>query len=138
MNETQRVFFKRCIVEFHDEFLRHFGVGDNEYTDKIIDNLTSDPNFIYIIKEDKGMIIGYVQPYVFNPNVRVSQEMGWYVLPEFRGHRVGLELIKEYEEVSKLMGADVIMMATLDANDISSYYEKKGYNAQEKFYFKEL
>ena len=138
LSPKEKDFFKECIKKFHKELLPHFGSGSNVELEVIIDGLLANPDFICIIELGKGMIIGHVAPYLFNPNKRVASEIGWYVLPEHRNGSVGIRLVRDFEQVAKIMGAEILLMATLAGNDISSYYEKKGYNAQEKFYYKEI
>ena len=138
MQKSKREFFKKCIREFHNELLPQMGHGTDEELESVIDSCISNPSLFYIMEEGKGMILGAITPYMFNPSRIISTEIGWYVLPEHRNSRVGLKLIKQFEDESVARGADLLLMATLDANDISEYYIKKGYNAQEKFFYKEI
>ena len=64
----------------------------------------------------------------------VCQEMMWYIEPEHRGSRLGLEMFKAIEESSKR--ADFfIMVNTLETDTKADrFYKRKGFNLMEQFY----
>ena len=83
-----------------------------------------------------GMIGGVIYEHYFNKEV-VSQELFWWVTPKARGG-AGIKLLKAFEDWSKENGADKVMMISLEKNDVSRIYLKRGYTALEQTYMRLL
>lgn len=75
-----------------------------------------------------------------NDAALVSQEMFWFVDPNYRKGE-GLKLLKYYEEIAKSIGVKRIGMVHLqsDNNDtLAKLFTKRGYRAIETHYMKEI
>ena len=107
----------------------------------IKENFKLNDNIILIEKEKKGLILGIVYPYIFNPQILIAQELGWWVEPEYRGTTVGVRLLKEFELQARKKGANKIIMASLHneyKDKLASIYNKLGYAPLEYMYIKDL
>lgn len=92
--------------------------------------------------EDSGKFVGAfganAYPDILTGDL-VANEMFWYVLPEFRG--AGLKLLRAYETWALKLGCKRIFMvhlASLDADRLEQYYQRRGYRLIEKLYAKDL
>lgn len=95
--------------------------------------LYQNPNaFAFLdIKDDEiiGFISGIVGEYFFSKRKKIS-DLGFYVLPEYRGSKTALKLLKEYESWAKLCGVDDIHLGQTTAIDIEktqNFYNRLGY-----------
>lgn len=68
-------------------------------------------------EERVGMIGSLIFPNLFNPEIKTSTIVTWYVLPEYRKSRVSMMLFKAMEEESKL-AADGMTFSLLSNNMI--------------------
>lgn len=112
-------------------------VSDN--IEDVINHLFSLPNFICICEENKGIIIGLVYPTFWNPDRLVAQELGFWVEPEYRGSGLSLDLMNQFEDKAKELGAEEITMIALEASNpkaVGRLYEKLGYHKLEHSYMK--
>jgi len=82
-----------------------------------------------------GMIGGILYPHYFN-NEMIAQELFWWVSPLHRGS--GIKLLDAFEDWAKRRGADKIMMISLEKNDVSRIYKKRGYQALEHTFERQL
>ena len=82
-----------------------------------------------------GMIGGIIYPHYFNNEI-IAQELFWWVSPLHRGS--GIKLLDAFEDWAKERGADKVMMISLEKNDVSGIYEKRGYHALEHTYERQL
>lgn len=50
-----------------------------------------------------GMLIGFIDQSIWEPNIRVLKEMAYWVKPEYRGSSAGYRLINKYVELAEDM-----------------------------------
>lgn len=75
-----------------------------------------------------------------NDGELVSQEMFWFVDPQYRKGE-GLKLLNRYEEIAKQIGVKRIGLAHMLSDNnttLSKLYIRKGYRPMETHYFKEI
>lgn len=84
-----------------------------------------------------GMIIGAKAPAMFNDNILIGQELGWWVDEEYRDTKAGVALLKAFEEACT--ECDIISMSLLSTSDkkLRGYLTSLGYTEAETAYFKE-
>jgi GNAT superfamily N-acetyltransferase len=87
--------------------------------------------FFIVIKNNKilGFIFAIAHEYFFSNRKRVS-DLGLYVLPEYRGSRAALMLIKALETWAKEIGADDLCLGQTTAVNMDKtrqFYERLGY-----------
>jgi len=117
------------------EYNKHFSM---EKLTAVIEELILDGGStkIIILCEDKGMIVGIVNPFLYGTKL-VATELGWWVEPEERKNGVGESLLKAFEFWAHKVGCSMITMISLD-DELGQYYEKKGYKLYERAYMKEI
>jgi GNAT superfamily N-acetyltransferase len=99
---------------------------------KILNLFKSDNTvFFIVIKNNKivGFILAVAHEYFFSNRKRVS-DLGLYVLPEYRGSRAALMLIKALETWAKDMGANDLHLGQTSAVNMDKtrqFYERLGY-----------
>src|SRR5262245_47066433 len=98
---------------------------------------------ILLVAEQSGEIVGALGAVFFpNPNtgLLVAAENLWYVKPEARGSRVGLELYREFERETKRRQASLMVMGALAGSQseaqLRKFYEREGYVALETTFAK--
>ena len=89
-------------------------------------------------EERVGMIGSLIAPNIFNPEIRTSTILVWYVLPEHRKSRASLLLFKEMEKES-LIAADE-MTFSLQADNLikESTLDRLGFKKAEVAFSKKL
>ena len=98
--------------------------------------LVNDPYKIILLCENKGMIAGVINPFIFG-NELMATEVGWWVEPNERKNKVGQELLEAFERWAKSMDCKMITMVSLD-DKLGMFYEKIGYRLYERAYLKEI
>lgn len=76
-----------------------------------------------------GFISGMYNEYFFSSKKKVS-DLGFYVLPEFRGTRASIRLIKELENWAVKLGSEDLALGQTTAVNMEKtqkFYEKLGY-----------
>lgn len=113
-------------------------VAEAEFSDAIAEKhkilqLYKNPNAVgfIAIQDDKiiGFISGLFSEYFFSNRKQVS-DLGFFVLPEFRGSRAALKLVKSLENWAKEMGADDLHLGQTTAVEMDKtrqFYERLGY-----------
>jgi GNAT superfamily N-acetyltransferase len=95
--------------------------------------LYKNKDVIVILAIDNDKIVGFiaamVHEYFFSSRKRVS-DLGFYVLPEHRGSRAAIKLVKSLETWAKQTGADDLHLGQTTAVEIDKtrqFYERLGY-----------
>jgi GNAT superfamily N-acetyltransferase len=133
----------------HDEVMRisrkyiyETMLGDlsDKQIDDVIHALLTDGILLVAEKEDKirGIIGGrYVEGFM---NGKFTEEILWYVEPEYRG--VGKQLYSSFEEQCKTNGCVGIAMSAYSVNGflkvVERFYLQNGYKEIERKYYKTL
>ena len=68
-----------------------------------------------------GALVGYISEFFFGPDL-IASDSGWFVLPEYRGSRSAVRLLKNFEKWAKANGAKEVAMGV--STDVSP--EKTG------------
>lgn len=80
---------------------------------------------IGLVAEDDGVIVGgllgFVDPYADKDFFYVSEI---FVVPEYRKHGIGKNLLKELEEEIKKQGISVVQLMSIEPNEV--FYGKCG------------
>lgn len=113
-------------------------VSEAEFSDAIAEKhkilqLYKNPNAVGFIAIEDNKIIGFISglfsEYFFSNRKQVS-DLGFFVLPEFRGSRAALKLVKSLENWAKEMGADDLHLGQTTAVEMDKtrqFYERLGY-----------
>lgn len=108
--------------------------------EKVLDELVIDtlrnPGAVVLIHSDKGMIAGQVVPFQFTAEP-TAVELCWWVEPEHRNSKIGLELLQAFEYWAKKKKCKTITMVSL-TEDLDKFYKKQGYTLIEHVYMKDV
>lgn len=104
--------------------------------------LKNDAVAVFVVEQD-GKLAGtagaILAPVFFNLQVRVAQEMFWFVSKDARGRRDSLRLLEAMEAWARENQAVSLTMVSLAVNPNVGYlYLRRGYTALETHYVKEL
>ena len=121
-------------------------VDPEEITEMINSFLESPKNqkvlLLAVNEEDKpvGLLAGFLIKHLFNKS-KVASELSWWVEPEYRKSRIGLELLSAFEYWGRKVGAKYISLAALDTSlmdKLARLYKARGYTVTEKAFVKEI
>lgn len=98
---------------------------------------------LVLVSHDEGKIVGVIAAYAFYPifsSERIACEILWYLEPEYRKGRRGLDMMKAYEYWAKLVGCTVAQYGWLTSSPetMIALYEKTGATLAEHVYYKVL
>lgn len=104
-----------------------------------------DSEGVMLVSESDGRVTGMagapVYPAFFNRDVKLSQEMFWYVDPAHRGGRDGIGLFNAMEAAAGAKGAVTHTMGALagmKAMQRARFYQRHGYSPIELSFIKRL
>lgn len=113
-----------------------FNKSDTEITLKSLIGLGT------LLTDGKSSMIGFlVFPLFMNQKTMMSQELFWWVDEDKRGTRIGIDLLKQAEKISKENGATVMNMLSLNdlnGEKVNKLYERLGYKRKEQSYMRVL
>lgn len=90
---------------------------------------------IVIFQPGVGFLAGCSTPFIFGPHL-LATELGWWITPDMRGKKVGLEFLEAFEYWAKeKAGCTMISMVCLD-DKLVKFYEERGYKLYERAYMK--
>jgi GNAT superfamily N-acetyltransferase len=101
-------------------------------------------HFLLLVVEVEGRVCGMVslsfEPFTFNVNVTVANEIAWWMDPEVRGLGLATELLHEMEEACRAKGINVIRMALManSPDKARILYERMGYVHTDSHFMKVL
>jgi hypothetical protein len=104
-----------------------------------------DSDGVLLVSDDEGRVTGMagapIYPAYFNRNVRLSQEMFWYVDPAHRRGRDGIRLFEGMEAGVAAKGARTFTMGALaghKAMQRARFYQRHDYKPIELSFIKRL
>lgn len=98
---------------------------------------------IFVVR-DNGIIVGCLGGVFILDQFNgrgVAMENFWFVLPEFRRSRAGIDLLDAFEAEAKQRNCKKILMAHLKiegAEVLEKFYQKRGYSLIEQTFSKEI
>lgn len=103
--------------------------------------ILSDIGLVLVAKDGTdvvGMAGAITVPLWFNPEVKMTQELFWYVKPEQR-KGVGKKFLDAFESAAIAQDATAMtMMSVAQLNSLDDFYMRCGYRASEKTFIKRL
>ena len=117
---------------------------DGQSVDILLQGLINhDTGFVLVVEDEEKKVRGFalivISPFVFNLNLKIAGELAWYVDPDYRGHRAGLDLLKKAELIARSRGCRYLTMISMNHSmNVGPLYEKAGYSPAETTYIKEL
>lgn len=110
----------------------------------IINLLTQSTGGVVLVIDTGESLVGMAAcvfyPLYFNMSAICSQEIFWFVKPEWR-NGLGTALLDELERESARNGANIFMTASLSGNKdraLDRVYRRRGYTPSENSYIRKL
>ena len=126
-------------AEFHKKGL---GLKSDTFG-TLVTQLLELPVALILVAEKNNKIVGtiggVISPWLLDTDQKILQELWWYVDEEHRG--IGHRLILKFEEEGIKLGANFLLMVTLDSqheNKLINYYIKMGYEHLEHHFIKKV
>ena len=95
-----------------------------------------------LLTDGEGGMIGFLVFSMFmNKSYLVSQELFWWVDEDKRSSKLGINLLKAAEVISKELGANTMIMLSLkdlNGEKVNRLYESLGYKQRETSYMRSL
>jgi len=88
--------------------------------------------FCHVVEHDEklvGALLGYISEFFFGHDL-IASDSGWFILPEYRGSRSAVKLLKNFQTWAKANGAkEVAMGVSTDVNPekTGALLQKLGY-----------
>ena len=138
-NKYDKISIIEMIQEFGKESkLEHLNDLKSDYLDNLLNTLFAGLGVIYI-EENKGLIIGIINPSVWNKDFLMLHELAWYVRPDYRNTPIGYRLLKKYleksEELKNSNRINAVVMGKLDSSP-NIKYDKFGFSKLEESWIK--
>lgn len=110
----------------------HAPKHNDVYANRLIDKFRKQG--VVLVAEEKdiiaGMLIAYIQPDIWLPEVKTMREVAWWVDPEYRGSSAGAKLLNTYVGVGdEMVEAGVISAYTVTTLGVGDNFnmEKRGW-----------
>ena len=138
-NKYDKISIIEMIQEFGKESkLEHLNDLKTDYLDNLLNTLFAGLGIVYI-EEGKGIIIGIINPSVWNKDFLMLHELAWYVRPAYRNTPIGYRLLKKYleksEELKDSNRINAVVMGKLDLSP-NIKYDKFGFSKLEESWIK--
>ncbi len=118
---------------------------DDESAAALLDNLITNDDGILLVVENDAALVGMagaiLYPFYFNKDHKTGQELFWFIEPEHRHGRLGLELLEAMEGEALAKGARSFMMVALEEHEperLAKFYARHGYRATERVFTRTL
>lgn len=105
--------------------------------------INSGVEHLVLVSYDGDKIVGVLAAYAFEPifsNTRIACEVLWYLSPEYRKGRRGIEMMDAYEYWAKLVGCKVVQYGWMISSPqgMKPMYERRNAKLFEEVYCKVL
>jgi GNAT superfamily N-acetyltransferase len=114
--------------------------GEEQYSKDGLQMLISSHLFLIAEKNSKrvGFVAGYLTPHLFNPTIKILNELFFWVIPEHRGEGIGTILMNDYIDFGKKNAQWI----TFSFNRFTKVNEKsllkRGFHLHESTYLQEI
>lgn len=111
---------------------------DNEmYISTLYNHILAGRGIAYVAEHDQpiGMIIGFIDQNIWDPEIKVLKELVYWVEPEYRNTTSGYRLLKAYNDHAKtLVDSDRIQLYTMTkmVNSPDLDFSRFGYKKTEE------
>jgi len=115
---------------------------DDETTSAVIGGLIE--NHVFFVAENNrtervvGFISGLFCPHMYNPDIMTLVETFWWVNPEYRNTRAGLQLLNAYVDYGKENADWIICTIEADSPVNEKSFYKRGFKLKERSFLMEV
>ena len=105
--------------------------------------ISNQTEWLALVSHVEGKPVGVLFAYCFEPifsSQKLAVEVLWYLEPEHRKGRRGIDMMKAYEYWAKLVGCNVVQYGWMvnSPEGMKKMYERTGAELSEMTYYKEL
>lgn len=116
---------------------------DSDALMALVDAVVAKQMGVVYVADTGDEVVGMLAMYAtFHPaatDVKIADELVWWVEPEYRTTKVGPYLLRCGERWARQIGVHLFkMVAPAESPKVAAYYEAAGYQALETAYFKRL
>ena len=111
---------------------------DRDHTLKMVE-LSHSHELLAVLDIDGvvGFCSAIMAPILGSPKAYGATELAWYVMPEHRGGKSGIQLMMFMEDLAKKAGVKYFTMVAMHSSmEVGSIYERMGYKKNETCYTK--
>jgi len=132
-----------AILDLSEEFWKstiYTEKFDRDHTKAMVE-MAHDCGLLAVIDLDEvvGFCAAVKAPILGSPLALGATELAWYVKPDHRGGRKGIELMKFMEDLAAEEGVKYFTMVAMHSSmEVGSIYERLGYKKSETSYTKVL
>ncbi len=128
------------------QFAQEYGLPSDldSVRDSII-NITNHPDSAALVAIDDGKLVGAIGGMkiasIFSKSLVQMNELMWFIKPEYRGTKLGFQLLQAFEMMAKRLGCHWVIMISpeaLNSQALHSLYTKTDYVKFETLYKKEI
>lgn len=108
------------------------------YAAQLFDQHMASHQACVIVHEQDGRVVGLLMAVWFEHPFgagRYAKETVWFIAPQARG-RAAIKMLSAYEAWAKEQNCTAIGMASLETNDVSKLYLRRGYQPVETHFLK--
>lgn len=100
-------------------------------------------DFLCLVSYDGDKVVGVIAAYAFEPlfsDDKIACEVLWYLEPEYRKGRRGIDMMKAYEYWANMVGCKVVQYGWLASSPegMKKLYELTGAELSEQIYYKKV
>lgn len=109
--------------------------GDDAYLAGVLGHLIAEGQYVAVAERDGrpvGTIAGALHPHPFNPGLHMVGEYFWWVVPEERGSRAGLLLLRGLEAFAAEHGVPLVLTTEATSAIADRTLLRRGYTLAER------
>lgn len=118
-------------------FCAHLGEAGDDHSMVLTAKSLIDSEDSILLMDDGAMAAALVYPHFFNTDVKIAQELFWWVDEDRRGTGVAIRLLNGLEDWARGAGAKSLTMISMGGG-VGEIYKRRGYRPFEETYVREL
>ena len=127
-------------VSKYDSF---FSFDEESFEETIGNLIYQDTTTLFVVDDDGivGMAGAVLFPFYMNSKIKTCQEVFWYLKPEARKGRVGIDLLTAVEDWARNNGAysfNMMSLEEVEPEKVERLLSIKGYKKTERHYMRIL
>lgn len=109
--------------------------GDDAYAEGLVGTVMRE-QFLAVAEDESGQSVGFIAgaygTHPYNPDLRICSELWWWVVPESRGTRAGVLLLRELEHWADGLNAPLCLTVETDSPVSDRFLAKHGFVPAER------
>ncbi len=109
--------------------------GDDAYGASLVGTIIAN-QFLAVAEDESGQSVGFIAgaygTHPYNPSLNICSELWWWVVPEQRGSRAGVLLLRELEHWADTLDAPLCLTVETDSPVSDRFLAKHGFIPAER------